>query len=240
MNCNVCGAEIPAGATNCPVCGAQVSGGQPGFGGQPDFGAQNYGSQAVNQGQNAYSMAGGNTQTTNPFGAMQAPQQNADPFAAQQGGGYDPYNGGYNMGGNSPFPAPAPAAPKKSNTGLLIGIIAGVVVVATAVILCFVFGVFGGKGGNDGTYKFEKMIYGGMEIDNSMLSSYGLDLGEFSIEIKGDKATVVFYGESAEADVKIDGENITFTSSNGKVLSGTIKGGEITISESGGQIVLSK
>lgn len=233
MNCNVCGAEIPAGATNCPVCGAQVSGGQP------DFGAQNYGSQAVNQGQNAYSMAGGNTQTTNPFGAMQAPQQNADPFAAQQGGGYDPYNGGYDMGGNSPFPAPAPAAPKKSNTGLIIGIVAGVIVVA-AVVICLVLGVFGGKGGTDGTYKFKKMIYGGMEIDNSMLSQYGLDLGEFSIEIKGDKATVVFYGESAEADVKVDGENITFTSSNGQVLNGTIKGGEITISESGGQIVLSK
>ena len=239
MNCNVCGAEIPAGATNCPVCGAQVSGGQP------DFGAQSYvnqaADQAVNQGQNAYSMAGGNPQTTNPFGAMQAPQQNADPFAAQQGGygSYDPYNGGgYDQGGSSPFPAPA--APKKSNTGLIIGIVAGVVVIATAVILCFVFGVFGGKGGTDGTYKFEKMVYGGMEIDNSMLSSYGLDLGEFSIEIKGDKATVVFYGESAEADVKIDGENITFTSSNGQVLNGTIKGGEITISESGGQIVLSK
>ena len=234
MNCNVCGAEIPAGATNCPVCGAQVSGGQP------DYGAQNYvdqaANQAVNQGQSAYSMAGGNPQTTNPFGAMQNPQQNADPFAAQQGG-YDPYGGGGMNQGNSPFPVAQP--PKKSNTGLIIGIVAGVVVIA-AVVICLVLGVFGGKGGTDGTYKFKKMLYGGMEIDNSMLSEYGLDLGEFSIEIKGDKATVVFYGESAEADVKIDGENITFTSSNGQVLSGTIKSGEITISESGGQIVLAK
>jgi len=225
MNCNVCGAEIPAGATNCPVCGAQVSGGQP------DFGVQNY----ANQGQNAYSMAGGGPQTTNPFGATQMPQQN-DPFASQQGG-YDPYNPGMDQGGNTPFP---PAVPqKKSNTGLIIGIVAGVIVVA-AVVICLVLGVFGGKGGTDGTYKFKKMIYGGMEIDNSMLSQYGLDLGEFSIEIKGDKATVVFYGESAEADVKIDGDNITFTSSNGQVLNGTIKNGEISINESGGQIVLSK
>ena len=230
MNCNICGAELAPGTINCPVCGSPVA--------DPNAAAQNA--------TNAYSMAGGNNAPSNPFGAMQAPQN----MGASNGGmnngmsmGYDPMA---QPSFSDPYAAPAstPAAvkmPKKSHVGLIIGIAAGVLAVG-AVLLLYFLGVFSGK---DGVYKFESINYGGMEITKETLDTYagtlGVDFSSFQIEIKGDTATVSIYGESVDCTVTFDGSNVTFVApGTGKTLTGTKSGNTITIEESGGKIVFKK
>ena len=74
MICNICGGEIPEGASNCPVCGSPAP--------VPVQGQQG----------NPYSMVGGNAEPSNPFGAMQQPQ-GMQPQGMQQGygpEGFDP------------------------------------------------------------------------------------------------------------------------------------------------------
>ena len=232
MNCNICGAELAPGTTNCPVCGSPVA------------------NQSA-AGQNAagsYSMAGGNNEPSNPFGAMQNPQSMGAANAGVNSGmgtnmGYDPMaQSSY----SDPYAAPtsAPTAtkmPKKTNMGLIIGIIVCVLAIGTVVLL-FVLGVFSGK---DGVYKFESINYGGIEITKDTLDSYGsllgVDFSTFQIEISGDTATVSIYGESQTCKVSFDGNNVTFTTNDGsKTLNGTKDGNRITIEESGGKIVFKK
>ena len=223
MNCNVCGAEIPAGASTCPVCGAAAPGAAP---------------------EGGYSMAGGNAAPSNPFGAdpanfaaQQAAQQAQQ---AQAYGGYDPNQGGY----VDPYAQPAPAAlapmPKKSHTGLIIGIIAGVAVIGALVVM-WVLGVFGGGKGTDGTYKLNAAKMYGVEVNEDQLSSFGLDVDKFKIVVKGDKATLEMAGQSTEVDVKFSGSTVTF-SGGGESIDGTYSegSGTITISYTGVEMTFKK
>lgn len=222
MNCNVCGAEIPAGAATCPVCGAPAPAAGPAQGGFPG--------------------AGSVAASTNPFGADQANQ------APQNFGGYDPNQGAYNpnQGAYDPFapqggaPTQAPAAPKKSHTGLIIGIIAGVAVVA-ALIICWALGVFGGGSGADGTYKFSSADAYGMTLDADTMKGFGVDVSDFYIKINGSKASINLMGQGGDCDVTISGSTITFTEGS-KEITGKYDSaaGTITIEESGVSMTFKK
>lgn len=226
MKCNVCGAEIPAGAVSCPVCGAPA----------PAAGAS----------QGGYSMAGGNAAPSNPFGADPAnvEVQQAAQQAAQNYGGYDPnpqvnpYADPYGAP-QAPASTPAPVAPKSSHTGLIIGIIAGVAVVAALVIM-WVLGVFGG-GGQDGTYKLNSAKMYGQEITEDQLATFGLDTSKFAIKVSGSTATLSMAGQESKCDVKFSGSTVTFTG-GGQSISGTYDegAGKITISYSGVEMTFKK
>lgn len=221
MNCNVCGGEIPAGATSCPICGAPV----------PTVDA---------------APAGG-------FGAPADPQP-ADPFAgsqpaqAPQYGGYDPMApqtpqpGAYDPFGAAPVADGAVPAvkPPKSHTGLIIGIIVGVAVVAALVIM-WVLGVFGGSGGADGTYTLDSANAFGIQIEKDQLSTYGLDGDKFKLKINGGKAEISMAGREANCDVEISGDKVTFKNGSETLEGKYDKGaGKITISYSGIELVFKK
>ncbi len=214
MNCNVCGAEIPAGAATCPVCGAPAPAADAAQGGYPTNGAAQ----------------------ANPFGADPAGQ------AAPSYGGYDPNQGAgaYDPYAQAGAPAvAAPVAPKKSHTGLIIGIIAGVAVIGALVVM-WVLGVFGG-GGQDGTYKLNSAKMYGIEITEDQLSTYGLDTSKFKVKISGSTATLDMAGQTTSCDVKFSGNTVSF-SGGGETIDGTYdsSAGTITISYSGIEMVFKK
>ena len=221
MTCNVCGAEIPAGAATCPVCGAPAPAADPAQGGYP--------------------MNGG-AAPANPFGAD--PAANQAPMGANPYGGYDQPQAPFdpNQAAYDPYAQVAPnpgAAPKKSHTGLIIGICCGVAVIA-AVIIMWALGVFGGGSGVDGTYKFESAQAMGMTMDADTMKTFGIDVSDFYIKINGDKATINLMGSGGDCDVKIDGSTITFSSST-QTISGTYDSGAGTITvEAGGATMVFK
>jgi hypothetical protein len=103
-------------------------------------------------------------------------------------------------------PAPAPAAdnaPKKSNTGLIIGIIAGIVVIATILIVVFAVIIPNASKG-DGDKK---------ENENSKTEKE---------EKKDDIKTLVCTTEQSNSYVKMNGE-VTATYTNGKLTKFTMK-----------------
>ena len=223
MNCNVCGAEIPAGAAMCPVCGAPAPAADPAQGG--------------------FQMNGGNAAPSNPFGADPA---NQAAMGAQNYGGFAPTPNPYdpNQGAYDPFaqpaPVPAPAAPKKSKTGLIIGIVAGVVVIG-ALVACWLLGVFGGGSGADGTYKFDSANAYGMTMDAETMKTFGVDVSDFYIKINGDKATINLMGYGGDCEVKINGSDITFIEGS-REIKGTYdsSANTITIEQSGTTMIFKK
>ncbi len=224
MTCNVCGGVIPDGATICPVCGAPVS---PAPGQFQD--AMNTAQNAAAGATNGYSMAGGNAPVNNPFGAMEAPQ------------GYAP--GQQPMGMDDPFAAPPVSTqlqtpPQKSHTGLIIGIIAGVAVIA-ALVVCLIMGVFSGK---NGKYYLDSMNYNGVTLTTDSIKAFGVDVSSMYLEINDDKFTLSLGdlgGMSASGDVSFDGSTITLTY-EGKSVSGTISGKTITIEVEGSGMTFKK
>ena len=220
MKCNVCGGEIPAGAAMCPICGAPAPMGDAA-------------PQTPQAPMGGYPMQDGNAAPVNPFGADPAQQP------AQNFGGYDPNQPmtdpyAQNMG------VPAPVAPKKSNTGLIIGIIVGVAVIAALVIM-WVLGVFGGGGGKDGTYKLYSAKAYGINVDHDSLETFGLDSSKYSIKVSGSKATLDMAGNSASCDINFSGDTVTL-SGDGQSLSGTYNSsdGTITLSVSGIEMTFKK
>ncbi len=223
MNCNVCGAEIPAGAATCPVCGAPA----PAAGPAPTPGPVP-----------GYPTDGANAAATNPF-AQGAPAQPA--MGPQNYGGYDPNPAGPT--GYDPYAQTSTAlapAPKKSNKGLIIGIIAGVAVIA-ALVVCWALGVFGGGSGANGTYKFESAQAMGMNLDADSMKSFGMDVSDFKIEISGSKATINLMGQGGDCECKIEGSTIKFIE-NGREITGKYDEGKgtITIEQSGVTMVFKK
>ena len=98
-------------------------------------------------------------------------------------------------------------------------------------------------GGVTGTYKLTKFM--GMDIEQAN-SLYGLGGGEGSLEEmfiitlkSGGKCDFEIDGEKQEVDYKISGENITM-SYQGESISGTIKGGVITLSVEGIELEFTK
>ena len=189
-------------------------------------------------------MTGGNAAPSNPFGAdpaniaVQQAAQSAQ--QAQAFGGYDPNQAAYGNMYEQPAPAALAPMPRKSHTGLIIGIIAGVAVIGALVVM-WVLGVFGGGKGTDGTYKLNSAKMYGMEVNEDQFSTFGLDVNKFKITVKGSKATLEMAGQSTEADVKFSGSTVTFTG-GGESIEGTYTegAGTITISYNGVEMTFKK
>ncbi len=191
--CNHCGNQITDQANACPFCGAPVNPGmqqgQPQYGqpqqGQPPFGQPSQQSQPpfgqVPQGQAPYGQPpfGQPSQQGQPPQGMpqygQAPQGQSMQYG-QAPQGQSPY--GQPPQGMPPYGQPPqgqppqygqmpPRGPKKSKTGLIIGIICGVVVIAATLIILFLWpGVLRDKK-NDST---EQGTYSG-KVENTEQSS---------------------------------------------------------------------
>jgi hypothetical protein len=157
-----------------------------------------------------------------------SPEPNAQPLGdAQQPADAVQPNAQY----ANPYPAqptyatPYPAQPeKKSNTGLIVGIIAGVVVVA-AVVVCLILFVFGSK--TDGRYSCDTFAAFGMDFyldvdgeDVTMVIQYDYDGdGEISddeketeegtIEFDGDVCTITIDDESLDCEYDKKEKTIT-------------------------------
>ena len=109
----------------------------------------------------------------------------------------------------TPAPAPAPAtgnAPKKSNTGLIIGIIAGIVVIATILVVVFAVIIPNASKGDDG------------KKDNETSKTEE----ETKKEKKDDVKTLVCTTEQGNSYAKMSGE-LTATYTNGKLTKFTMK-----------------
>ena len=216
MTCNVCGGMIPDGASVCPVCGTPVA---PAAGQFQD---------AVNTAQGAVNGYNGNAPAGNPYSAMDASQ------------GYDPSQP---MGMNDPFAVspmnnPLQTPEKKSHTGLIIGIIAGVAVIA-ALVVCLILGVFSGK---NGKYYLESMSYAGTTLTADSLKAFGVDISTVYLEINDDKFTLALEGISeanVTGDCSFDGSTIKLTY-QGQTLEGTLSGKTITIEIQGSGMTFKK
>jgi hypothetical protein len=185
MICPNCGADIPEGSTSCPTCGYEAGATQT-YEGGTQYGetaaasAQYAGSDAQYSDANAQ-YANSNMQYTDP----NAPY--ADPTQAAYG---------------SPY---GTAQPKKK-TGMIIGIIAGVVVVA-AVVVCLVLFVFGNK--RDGKYVCD--IYSAFGID-VYLDVNGEDVKMvMEYDTDGDGEITEDEQESQEGTIEFDGDTCTIT-----------------------------
>ncbi len=143
MFCSKCGAQVPEGSAFCTVCGNKLEpvnqqineqGAQPSYEGpaapqQPAY-------EPVQPQQPMYE------QPAQPsYEGPAAPQQPVYEPAQPQ---YQQAPPQYPQGG-----APQPLPPKKSNKGLIIGIIAAVVVVVIVVAVLFGTGAIGGKDSGD-------------------------------------------------------------------------------------------
>ncbi|MCM1082515.1 MAG: hypothetical protein NC428_03470 [Clostridium sp.] len=132
MYCPKCGNSIADGSTNfCPVCGCELNNAQ-----QSGFKLASEQSQNMNNQQppnSGYGQGGGNPQTGyNP----QANVGNSQPM-------YNPQtNGGYQQPTYNSQPSGGYNQPKKQNTGLIIGVIIGAVVLIAAIVFCLIHFVF--------------------------------------------------------------------------------------------------
>ncbi len=166
MKCVNCNSEIPEGLFYCPVCGYTLQpGGQPVAPPTPSQGYQ---------------------QPGQPGGYYQQPQQPAG-YGYQQPAGYDSDETRVHASGpvppstpvGAPGPMPAPMPPKKkSNTGLLIGIIAA----AVLLIGGLVWWLMGRSGGGS---DLEKMVPANAVAVVNM--NVGQLLTDAGVSISGDK-----------------------------------------------------
>ena len=126
--CHFCGTQVPDGSTVCPVCGAPLTQqGQPYGQNQQQYGQnqQQYGQSQQPYGQNQQQYGQGQQQ----YGqGQQQYGQNQQPY-----GQYQPPYGQNGPGG------PGGGGEKKSHTGLIIGIISAIVVIAAVVVMLFLW-----------------------------------------------------------------------------------------------------
>lgn len=110
------------------------------------------------------------------------------------------------------------ASPKKKNTGLIIGVIAGVVVLLAAVVVCIVLLLGSGK---DGTYVCKDM------------SGFGVDC---TLKVDGNKFTLKISGfgesESESGTIKFSGKTVKLTS-DGETIEGEYNKSKKTITIEG-------
>ncbi len=139
MFCSKCGAQVPEGSAFCTVCGNKI---EPVNQQINEQGAQPSYEGPVAPQQPAYEPA----QPQQPMYEQPA-QPSYDGSAAPQQPVYEPAQPQYQQAPPQ-FPqggAPQPLPPKKSNKGLIIGIVAAVVVVVIVVAVLFGTGAIGGK-----------------------------------------------------------------------------------------------
>lgn len=102
-----------------------------------------------------------------------------------------------------------------------------------------------------GTWKLTKASAGGQELTAEQLSATGM--GEAKITLKDGKATVEMLGQTAEGTYKVDGDNVTISTSAASTstddasatsaaesITGTIKDNQLTIEQSGTSMTFEK
>ena len=263
MKCTVCGGMIPDGADVCPICGMTVTKTTTESDVSKLFSFEDIESPAepaespTEEGTSAaeeapkskYSLVGGNAEKTNPFGAdpkniaarvspvgMEQGDNTFDPAASP----YNPGGAGYNPVGPADSPYNTPAVPVKNsgsdNTVKIIAIAAMVAVVAVIIIFWLK-----GSGKANGTYNFYEASRSGMTLSVDMLKQYGYDLSSLSITINGSTATLKLWGQSASAEVKVDGDKISFIS-GGETIEGKYDSdaGTITMEQNGMTLTFKK
>ncbi len=269
--CPICGSPAPVQAANTAQGYVnQATDAAQGYVNQAADTAQGYMNQAADTAQNITGQAGNaggtnkysvNLQQNNfnptavpPMGDMGNPINN--PYAGNMpqnsfnpaAGGYDPAGPSYEPYGGAATELKMPE--KKSNTGLIIGIVAAVVVVGALVAMYFL-GVFDGLfgGGKDGKYYLDSMSAYGMSLDADSLSSFGFDSTTMYIEISGDTATIHVEGltdstDTGSANVSFSGSTVTFSdpSGSGESFTGTYDSSAktITIEQSGASMTFKK
>ena len=247
MKCTVCGFDVPEGASICPVCGMKAAASKPEV-----RMAENERQEAMSPG-NKYSMAGGVTAASNPFGMDPS---NQEARAAQEearrqmemdarildepGAGQPPYeqqqrpldlsafdSGLKPFGGISGTSGARPRTPSNNNKILVI-VTCAVLVVVLAVIALWRAGVFDGHKMN-GTYTFERAEAFGRAYSPEELQQMGTDVRNFQLTIKGGKATVRLMGRTGTSSISFDDGKVVLTEGDSKMY-GTYNETEGTIS----------
>jgi len=142
-----------------------------------------------------------NCGTQLPDGTPACPACGAQ-FYAQQ-----PYMDPNQMFNQAPVATPV----KKSNTGMIIGIIAAVAAVIAIVIIAIKF-LGGGSSEYDGTYKFTKGYAMGIEVSVEQMEAVNGQSYEMSLTIKGNKCTMDAEAmgiKKATCKIKFDGDDVT-------------------------------
>ena len=249
MKCMVCGYTVPEGVVSCPICGMAVSPSEPAVK-NPETVVNNDAPASGNK----YSMAGGVTAASNPFGmdpsnqearaAQEAAKRQMEMEARildEPGAGPAPYgqpqqqrpldlsafdSGPSLFGGTS---GSQPRTPSSSNNNKTLVIIMCVAVVAVlAIVALMASGVFGGHKMN-GTYNFLRAEFNGQQYSREEIEKLGTTVGDFQLKIDGSKATVRRLGRTGTAKVSFKDGRVVITEA-GEELEGTYNEQEGTIS----------
>ena len=255
MKCMVCGGDVPSGVTTCPICGFSVQPTEASALAEPSKPVKPAPSEPTN---GKYQLVGGNNETANPFGAdpsnREARMAPLEESAAPVVTGFDPYmspSGGV-PGGGSGIPGggggmppyggpmagdPAPITKKKNSLSIVVIIVAALLV---ALVVGWMLGIFRSRP-EDGTYDFVRAEMNGISVTTEQLKNMGLNVDDFTIKIKGGKATMTFLNQKGTCDVEISGSTIRFYDSY-REYSGNIDTdkGTISIEQNGTKLIFEK
>ena len=143
---------------------------------------------------------------------------------------YDPYS-------RSMASEPAPVPQKKNSISVVVIVVAALLV---ALVVGWMLGIFR-SGPDDGTYEFVRAEMNGISVTTEQLKSMGMNVDDFTIKIKGDKATMTFLNQKGTCDVEINGSDIRFYDSyqeyKGKI---DTEKGTISIEQNGTKLIFEK
>lgn len=154
--------------------------------------------------------------------------------APMQQPAYDPYG-------------QAPVAQKKSNTGLIVGIIIAVIAIAAAIVLVVVLKnkKSGASDEYNGTYYLTSMSDGYTTYSVEDFKAFGYDMSGVGLKISGSKIDFVGgealgMGSFVSSEVEISDGTITIKDPDGTTMTGTISGNKISITSDGITMVFEK
>ena len=242
MKCMVCGFEVPEGAASCPVCGMAVNASEPAVK-KPENVVNN---ESTGSG-NKYSMAGGVTAASNPFGmdpsnqearaAQEAAKRQMEMEARildEPGAAQAPYYGQPGQPGQpqqrpldlsafdsgpKPFGGPMVSQPRTpaNNNNKTLVIIMCVAVVAVLAIIALWRAGIFGGHKMNGTYKFLQAEANGRAYSPEELKKLGANVDDFQLKIDGSKATVRMMGRTGTAKISFDDGKIVITDVDQKI-----------------------
>ena len=102
--------------------------------------------------------------------------------------------------------APVAAPAKKSNTGMIIGIV--VAVVAVIAIVLVAVSLLGGSE-YDGKYKLTTCTYMGQEFSISDMEAMMGESYDMTLTVKGSRCTLTSDGETGKGKISFDGNTVT-------------------------------
>ncbi len=225
--CSNCGQPLADGAKFCGNCGAPVTSAEPAQPSQPAADTSESTQPAYStQGGTGYQSYGEQSyQPQQPYGEQSYRPQPS--FSTQDGTGYQTQQT-YTGNGRIPPDVPSKGKPK---TGLIIGIVAAVVVVAA--VLIFIF-LFTGRDINfAGYWECEGIDYGGVEIVDEV---DGIDVSDLAaLMLNSDQTfTMTLYGEGSQTGTwSSSGRTVTLTA-NGESVEMSYRDEELRVDLSSG------